>query len=139
MLAQEKKQTPEEAMMALFAKYGTPGANHKLLEPLIGSWDLNYKSWMDPKAPATESKGTSDASWILGGRYVMENVNGMMGQMPMKGISITGYDNFKQTYNSLWMDEMSTSMMTSAGTADKDGKTFNFSGKFDNIMTGTKG
>jgi hypothetical protein len=131
-----QKQPNQEEMMAVMMKYATPGPEHKALQPLIGSWDCNIKMWMEPSAPPTESKGTAENKWILGNRYVQEDVVGDMNGMPFHGMGLTGYDLYKKQYNWVWMDEMSTMIVYSSGKADSTGKVFTFGGNYDDIMTG---
>lgn len=131
-----QKQSSQDEMMAMMMKYATPGPEHKALQPLIGSWDCVTKMWMDPSAPPTESKGTSESKWILGGRFVQEDVTGDMNGMPFHGLGFTGYDLYKKQYNWVWMDEMGTMIMYSTGNVDNTGKVFTFGGSYDDMMTG---
>jgi hypothetical protein len=130
--AQEK---PDPAMEAMI-KAGTPGESHKLLEPLAGSWDVAGKFWMQPDAPPTESPSTCQRKWILGGRFLQEDVQGTFMDMPFQGLGFVGYDNVKKAYVSTWMDSMSTCIATSSGTADPSGKRFNFKGEYSDPATG---
>ena len=38
---------------------GTPGSGHKALEPLVGNWTGEVKSWMAPDAPSVVTKATA--------------------------------------------------------------------------------
>jgi hypothetical protein len=134
--AQEGQSSEEQKMMDAMARYGTPGEHHKLLDPGIGKWNLTATWWTEPGADPQVSTGTSECKWILGGRYVQENITGEMGGSPFHGLGFTGYDNFKQKYFSFWIDDMSTSYMTSEGTADSTGKVFTFGGTYEDPMTG---
>ena len=115
-----------------------PGAAHKTLEPFIGEWTAEIKAWMAPGQPPAESKGTAKAIWILDGRYVQEDFSGdFMGQ-PFRGMSLTGYDNVREKYSSLWVDNMSTTMVTSEGDLDAAGKVLTFNGDYACAMTDNK-
>ncbi len=120
--ADEKgEQTPEQ-MMAEYAKYATPGEKHKVLEPLVGRWRIASKWWMYPGAPADTSSATCEVKWIMGGRFIQEDVEGFnFGQM-FHGMGITGYDLIKNEYVGFWIDEMSTGFMLSTGQCDSAGK-----------------
>jgi len=133
-----KKAPPsqEEAMKA-WEEAATPGPAHKVLEGYIGTWEVHTKMWM-PGAPVMESDGTSTAKWILGKRYVEMTVESMMMGQPFEGRAITGYDNLKKTYQSVWIDNMGTSITLSSGSASDDGKTLTFKAKMDDAMTGEK-
>src|SRR5438105_14007457 len=54
--------------------------------------------------------------------------------MPFEGHGVTGYDNVKKQYWGSWIDNMSTSMMTSTGSAD--GSSWTFSGAMTDPMSG---
>jgi hypothetical protein len=127
------------AVMKKMQEYATPGAGHKLLEPLVGEWTVEARYWAaGPDAPAQESKGTATVTWTLGGRYLREEFTGEMMQQPFHGIGLTAVDNFKKKYISTWMDTMGTGIFISEGTADPGGKVLTFLGKTDDPVTGEK-
>jgi len=128
----------EKAMMEMMAKYSTPGAEHKKLESFVGSWDTTVKMWMDPNAPAQESKGKAENKMALGGRFLEQNYEGTFMNQPFTGMGYTGYDLYKKQYVGAWMDSMGTTIMSSTGTADPSGKTMTFTGTMDDYMTGKK-
>ena len=135
---QTKKEmsAEEKAAMDAMMKAATPGDAHKKLASMVGTWDVTVKMFPQPGAPAQESKGSSENKWVLGGRWVQENFTGDFMGMPFSGIGYTGYDNIKKQYIGTWMDSMSTSMMASSGTADANGKSYEFSSTMDDPMTG---
>ncbi len=53
-------------------------------------------------------------------------------------MSLTGYDNQKEKYNTVWVDDMSTAILTSEGTAENGAKVLTFMGKMDCPATGEK-
>jgi hypothetical protein len=137
-VSQETGSPNQEELMAAWAKYAQPGEHHKFLEPFVGSWDFQTKWWMEPGAEPQESRGTSECEWIMGGRFLMTNVFGEMSGESFHGISILGYDNFRQEYVLFWIDEMTTAFMLSTGKSDESGKVFTFEGTYDDLMTGEK-
>jgi len=135
-----KKTPSEEEMMKRWQESMTPGAQHKMLEESVGTWDAEVKMWM--KGPTGEpmvSKGTSESKMVLGGRYLQQDFTGEMMGQPFVGTGFTGYDNFKKKYVSFWIDNMSTGMSTMDGVPDKSGKSVTMWGKMDDPMTGEKG
>jgi len=116
----------------------TPGPAHQALDPLIGDWNAEVKMWMTPDAPPTITKGTSKNTWTLKGRFVQQEFNGEFMGKPFRGISFTGYDNVRQKYRSVWIDDMSTTMVTSEGDAEDGGKVITFGGEYACAMTGDK-
>jgi len=138
VILKAQDEMSEDQMMQMMMKYGTPGEGHKKLDGMTGSWTFTSKWWADPKAHPELSNGTCESNWILGGRFVQENVTGdMMGQ-PFHGMGLTGYDNYGEKYQMFWIDEMATCFMIADGTIDKGGKVITFTGSYDDYMTGKK-
>lgn len=128
-LAEDKKNPAIdlEAAAKLFAEIGTPGDAHKKLEPLAGKWTYTSKMWMDPSQPPMESKGTAERKWILGGRFLEENIVGTGpdgAEMDARGT--IGYDNTTKKYTYNWICSMSTAASNGVGSVDKSGKDFSF-------------
>lgn len=129
--------SPEEIMKKVEAA-GAPGPAHTLLEPLVGDWNAEVKTWMAPGEPPSTSKGTAKCAWTLNKRFVQQDFNGdFMGQ-PFHGLSLMGYDNVRQKYNCIWVDDMSTTMAVSEGEADAAGKVITLTGTYACAMTGEK-
>lgn len=135
--AEEKAQKPamDPAMMEAMMRAGTPGEQHKKLEPFAGSWNTKVTFWMVPGSDPQTMEGTAESKVIFGGRYVEQRFTGSFMGMPFEGIGYTGYDNIKKQYFGTWMDNMSTCIMMSTGKAVDD-KTYTFTGMMPDPMTG---
>ncbi len=146
---QGMQPSPEEMqqMMNVWQEMATPGEAHKALEPFVGSWDLVVKSWMGgPDTEPNESKATSRSKWILDGHYVLEEtqgtftmpnpVTGKEDKYTFKGHGLTGYDNFKKVYTSVWADNMSTQLMSTKGVRNPANGVFTFYGEMDDPTMG---
>ena len=128
-------QTPEtgkapdpqmQAMMESWMKYASTGPEHKVLADRAGKWDAAVRFWMAPDAPADESKSTSECTLIMGGRYLVEKLEGIANGMPFSGMGITGYDNIKKRYVGIWIDNMSTGIMASESVGDSTGRVISY-------------
>ena len=121
-----KKKQAE--LMAAYVRAGTPGPQHKLLEPIIGKWNFAGKFWhMDSSQPAMEAKGTAERKWVLGGRFVLDEAqSGSFEGEAFKGLGMMGYDNVQEKFVSIWTDSMTTAITQSVGTADAAGKVFTY-------------
>jgi hypothetical protein len=115
---------------------GRPGAGHKALEAFVGEWDAEVKCWMDPGSEPEVTRGKARVAWILNGRFLREEFEGEMMGKPFKGIHLVGYDNMKQTFNSTWINDASTSMFTTEGEADSSYKTITLNGLASCPVTG---
>ncbi len=126
----------EAAMQEAWMKAATPGPFHAFLAAKAGNWKISGKVWMAPGQEPMDSESTASAEMILGGRYLMEKMQGSMMGMPFEGLSITGYDNSTGLVTSIWMDTMGTMIMTMTGTWDKPGAPMATSGTYLDPMSG---
>jgi Protein of unknown function (DUF1579) len=124
----EKPMDPE-AMMEMWKKLATPGEPHQLFASLAGSWTTTSKEWMEPGKPPMESTGSAEMKMLVDGRFLQQELTGNMMGQPYSGIGISGYDNLRKRYVTMWMDTMSTGMFTMEGTASADGKTITLRGQ----------
>jgi hypothetical protein len=143
--ADDKSQTsppkldPKMAeMMKKMEAAGTPGAAHEVLKSLAGEWKAEVTNWMAPGAPATVTQGKAKNTWILGGRFIQGEFEGEFAGKPFHGLSLMGYDNTKQRYESVWIDDAGTALVTAEGTASDAGRVITLEGKYDCPMTGQK-
>lgn len=138
VVAQEPKNDAanQKAMMDAMMKAMMPGDAHKLLNNMVGTFDVKVTAWMMPGQPPMESNGTAVNSWIMGGRFVQQKFSGQFMGQPFEGVGYTGYDNVKKTYWSSWMDNMGTGIMNSTGSTTDGGKTWTFMTSMADPMTG---
>jgi Protein of unknown function (DUF1579) len=122
----DKADANKNPFQQYIEKYGSPGPEHKQLEPLVGSWTAQVSCWMDPNQPAAKSEGTAERKWIMDGRYVEEHFTGKLMDKPFHGLGIVGFDRAKSKFTCLWLDSVVTTMEMSAGTYDESTKTFTF-------------
>ena len=125
----------EKAMMEMMAKVATPGEEHKKLDVFAGTFDTTLKMWMDPSKPPEETKGKTEAKWILGNRYLEEHYEGTFMGQPFSGMGITGYDNVTRKYFMNWMDTAATGVMSKTGKWDATGKVMTWTGTMVDPMT----
>jgi hypothetical protein len=134
---QEKQAAPagapkDDPAMAKMIEYGKIGPHHERLASRLGTWSAVVKIEMEPGSPPSESQGTSEMRWIMGGRFLQDTFAGEFMGQPFHGLGTTGYDNLKQKYVSTWIDDMSSGIYYSEGTYDPAKKTFTFTGEAPN-------
>ncbi len=135
-----KKQAPTDMdqSMAEAMQRGTPGLGHKALDPFIGKWSNVVLMWMKPGDAPKESKGTNENTWILGGRFIRQDYRGSFNGQPFEGLGLTGYDNVRGEYQSIWLDNFMTGMMYGTGAYEAKSKTVSVGGTFSCPMTQEK-
>ena len=124
VMAQDMSPEEQQAMM----KAMTPGEHHKHLARFAGNFEYTSKMWMTPGTPPMESKGTSDAKMIMGGRYLQDVVTGDAMGMTFEGLGWTGFDNQSGEYTFAWIDNMGTGIMRGTGKCSNEGKVITFKG-----------
>lgn len=133
----EMQMTPEQqAEMEKWMQLGSPGEPHGEMAMFAGTWDVEGTSWMAPDAEPMKSTGKAVHKMILGGRYMVQEYKSKVMGMDYEGHGLMAYDNYAGKYFSLWIDNMSTMVMTMTGTADGTGKTVTLTGTMPNVMTG---
>ena len=127
-----------QAMIAAWHTYALPNDNHKILDPLVGTWSHVAKWWMSPDSQPEMSQGTNETAWEMGGRFLVKTVKATSMGQPFEGMGLTGFDNGKQTYQTIWMDNMGTGMMIGEGTYDPGTKTLTDHGRFTDPFIGQR-
>ena len=125
-----------EALVDTWVRHAMPGEHHKLLGKLVGTWDMAVKYRMNAEAPVVESAGTCTRKWILGGRFVLEEFDGGNLGLPFQGLSIYGYDAFRNKYTCVWVDTTSTAVTQSLGTCRDDCAIIAFTGQHGDPWSG---
>jgi hypothetical protein len=120
-MAREEKKMDMQSM-EVYKELATPGAPHRLLALLAGSWKTAHKYWMQPDQPPTQSSGSSEQKMILDGRFLQQEFSGEMMGSPFSGIGFFGYDNHTKKYVSTWLDNMGTGIYLFEGAAGPDGR-----------------
>ncbi len=133
-----KSDAEKQEMQKRMQAAATPGPAHKALDALVGNWKAEVKCWMEPDGPPQVSHGTAKASWALKGHFLEEEFHGEMMGKPFTGLSLMGYDNIKQTFNTVWLSDMQTSMFTSEGRGENGNKLITLEGKANCAATGRK-
>lgn len=129
----KKAEAPPEWM-----KYTVPGEGHQILKDLAGNWKNTTKWWASATAKPEESKGTTSSKLILGGRFLQSDFKSTAMGQAFQGMGLMGYDAFKGEYQSVWIDSMSTAIMTSVGHYDPKTKVLSETGTGSDAMSGEK-
>lgn len=112
------------AYLSAMLKAMTPGPEHKVLASLAGEWTFASKTWFDPSLPPAESSGTATNTMTMEGRYLQGTMKGTLMGMPFEGFGVTAFDTTTGQYQSVWFDNMSTTLMFMTGSYDAAARTF---------------
>lgn len=131
-----RAQEMTEEQMQAWMEAVSPNEHHAALEPLAGTWTHELTMWQAPGAEPMRMTASSEAKWIMGGRYLQADYTGSFMGMPFQGRDMIGYDNTKGEYFSVWVDNMSTGPMESWGSWDPATKTLTLEGTMTDPMSG---
>ena len=114
---QEAAFMPSPETMAAMA----PGPQHEHLAKLAGKFDIELKYRMSPDQEWMTNPYVAQREMVMDGRHLKEIVEGdFMGQT-FSGQALISYDNIREEYVNVWIDNMGTGVMVSTGTADDSG------------------
>jgi hypothetical protein len=122
--------------MDIYAELATPGAPHKLLARMAGSWRMKGSCRMEPGGDLIDHTGGSEQRMVLGGRFLQQDFTGEMMGTPFTGIGFTGYDNHTGKYVSTWLDSFGTGIYHFEGTGSADGRTITQTCGYDDPVRG---
>jgi hypothetical protein len=135
-LAVSEENPVDTEAMKRWREFATPGEHHKALGRFVGTWDVEFKA-IAPGGPTTTTKGTSEYSWLMEGRWLQEHLRGEVMGQPYQGFGVFGWDNFKKKHVATWVDNKGTAMVHAEGAVvDPTGKVQVLYGHQDEFMTG---
>jgi Protein of unknown function (DUF1579) len=137
--AQQPTPAEMEAAVKRIEAAATPGEAHRFLNNFVGSWTITSRLWTAPGAPPLEGQATSGIRWIMDGRFIQDSTTGVMMGQPLVGHGLMGYDNLKQKYTGLWIDNHGTAMLTMEGSLDQEGKVLTMFGEMNDPISGEMG
>ena len=132
----QQDMSPEqaEAMMA-WQKAATPGEFHAFFGKYAGQWQVDGLYWMAPEAEPIPSQSKCSSKMILGGRFLMEEFDGVSMGMPFQGLGITGYDNTTGQVTMVWYDNMGTVTSIMSGPGTKPGAMLGLEGSMSDPVS----
>lgn len=147
---QPEMPDPQEMAKQMEAWLATTkvGPQHEYLKQAVGTFDMTLRTFWGPEPIVT--KGKSVRTLEMDGRYVLDRAEFEM-MMPdpanmaemktrkISGLGITGYDNVRKQYWSIWLDSMGSAPMVMRGSLDQTGKVMSMFGQMDEPMTGEIG
>jgi hypothetical protein len=101
-----------------YAERGLPGPGHKLLEPLVGTWQVEkmlYVAGGTPENPLTSREITSQREWLADGRFLRDETRGQIAGSPYWRLGLLGYSTMDKCYEWVTIDGLNANMMIYRG------------------------
>jgi hypothetical protein len=92
-----------------------PSKEHEFLKNFEGTWESTMSMRPSPDAPWVKIKG-SEVARRLGDFWVVSDWKSESAEMPMQGVSMTGYDPVKKKYVVTWAGSTNPALSTGEGT-----------------------
>jgi hypothetical protein len=100
-----------------------PRAEHELLAPLVGRFRFRAYVRLSPDDNPESAHGVAEARWILGRRFVQQEIRGRRATRSFEGRLILGFDNYAERYVGSWLDENDSGITTISAPRSEDGRT----------------
>jgi hypothetical protein len=130
---EEQPKAPDSATaerQKAMEQMATPGEMHAWLAKATGSWKATGTCNCAAGTP-TSAGGTAEFRMVMGGRWQEQTFQGSFENRPFTGYGLTGYDNGKKEFVSIWLDNHGTGATMSTGTLSDDQKTLTFKGTME--------
>lgn len=95
-----------------------PGAAHRRLDVLVGSWDVATR-FRYGNGPERTGRARAQAIWTLDGRVLRQDYTAESGQLTLQ---LIGFDNQRGTYYLVKFDNFDTGVLHAEGGVSEDGK-----------------
>ena len=104
--AQTVAELPASTRLAM------PGDKHRWLEPLAGKWAVEMRVWPTASAqPIISMEMVASREWILGGRYLREEVSGQFAGNPSNRVGILSFNNLEERFEFSTIDSFEPGQM----------------------------
>ncbi len=114
-------------------EFPTPTKEHQWLKQFVGKWETQSEGSMGPDQPAMKCKGILEGR-MLGGFWVVNEMELDMMGTPMTGIQTIGYDPAAKKFVGTWVDSMMNHMWNYEGRVDDTGKILTLDAMGPNFM-----
>jgi hypothetical protein len=135
-----------KGMMKKWIEVAAPSEAHEYLQRFVGEWDVTIRmSMAGPTGQPLETKAVSRVHSILGGRFIVEELEGELMQpdlesgmktKPFSAFAMTGYENYKKIYVGSWADSINTHLIQLKGTRTPSGGKLTMYGEMDEPTMG---
>ena len=96
---------------------------HLQLSRLEGNWEGTTKTWFDPAKLEDESPITGTMKLIFHGRFILHEYESSLGEKPLSGMAIIGFDLNTEKFQIAWVDTFHNGtaiMFSESKTANPD-------------------
>lgn len=96
-----------------------PGKEHEMLAKSVGEWDAHMKFWMPGSEEPLESQDECTCTMVMNDWFMEMDYRGSWDGQPWKGRLLSGYDQFRKEFFSIWTTDMGSEASISRGNMVK--------------------
>jgi hypothetical protein len=109
----------QEGAVSASERLAQPGEKHAWLEPLIGNWSVEMLIYPGPgNAPIVIPGMSAKREWILGKRYLREELRGATADKPVMRVGTMGFNRLENRFELVTVDAYEPGQMIYAGRED---------------------
>lgn len=100
------------ADMPAAARLALPGPNHQRLDALVGDWKVDMRVWPAPGSPPIASSDLkANRAWVLGKRYLREDLSGTFAGNPSNRTAYFSFNNLEERFELTTIDTFEPGQM----------------------------
>lgn len=108
-------------LLAQLPEFPKPTKEHEWLQQFVGEWESTSEATTGPGQPTQTCTGTMKAK-MLGGFWLIGEVESNMPGMKIQAVQTIGYDPEKKKYIGSWVDSAFNHQWKYEGSVDETGK-----------------
>jgi hypothetical protein len=132
--APASSESPSESkrqFATMMEKLSAPTESHKLLEPLVGSFDQTTEVRTGPGEPM-RTKAVGTGTWTMGGRFVrVDSTSAPDEELKGERMNVFGYDPAAKKFTLWGIESFGLTAYSATGDWDAATKTFTYDGERD--------
>lgn len=94
-----------------------PGEQHRWLQPLVGRWNVEMRVFVPGQTPLVSKDMSARREWILGGRYLREELEGVFAGNRSTRIAVLSFNNLDERWELVTIDTFEPGQMWYASQA----------------------
>jgi hypothetical protein len=126
----------DEPFESWITSLGEPGAGHRILDALVGTWEGTGRIWEAADSEPIPFSVRIERQWVLGGRFLREEVELRAEDGAYEMLGFIGYNNETAQYELFAIDSASTSMLLETGHYNPETRRLTTLGTYRDPATG---
>ena len=127
-------RAPDGETLRLAQELSRTTGEHERLQKLAGEWQVTLRTH-SPDGKVQEVRGKLVGQSMLGGRYVVCNLQAKLQGRAVEAVQIVGFDTLRNAYTSSWRDNATTWSVESHGGVGKDADVLTMTGTLHDAHT----